>query len=340
VTLPKPGDINLEDRSGATIISAKSLDGKTQLTLNGNILTIRALPKYLGTYQVELEFGSSAGGIDKTTFQGTIIEDPRMKVNPFIQPNDSTLNWYGSGDATNDNVVNGLDLNRIIEIINGTYTNPSDIRLLDRADVNGDGIVNISDKDLLEKKLNGVISYLPGYWNLLVTREERLDWLRKMIAIDHTEMLHADKTANCVQFSNQLMINFRGFSNDDLAKFLSVHTYDVTTNGRFNIPMCEVLIGADVGAHMMNTVVVGDDAFVWTDLCTIEPQYDELNCQPGQRYFYGANSEYDIRGPPIKLSVGIIDMATYCGYAIKSNLPSLSPWRNPDLLFINSRSKK
>ena len=71
----------------------------------------------------------------------------------------------------------------------GTYSNPGDTRLNDRADVNGDGVVNNSDRQLLENKLNGTLSYLPGEWNKLITKTERVNWLTKMLAIDKTDEL-------------------------------------------------------------------------------------------------------------------------------------------------------
>ena len=116
VNLPVPLDKNPEDNPVA-MKSATSLDGKTQVTLNGYVATIKALKDKVGSYQVEVEFGSTAGGLEKAVLTGNIAEDTRWVVNPFVQPNDSTLNWYGSGDVNKDNVVNSQDLTRIIELI-------------------------------------------------------------------------------------------------------------------------------------------------------------------------------------------------------------------------------
>ncbi len=87
-------------------------------------------------------------------------------------PDDTTLNWYGSGDVNKDNKVDVSDVARTIDIMNG-YTNPSDIRLLDRSDFNVDGVVDIADKTLIENYVNNLIPYLPGQWNKLQTRAER-----------------------------------------------------------------------------------------------------------------------------------------------------------------------
>ncbi|MFH1503457.1 MAG: hypothetical protein ABIE36_02265 [Candidatus Diapherotrites archaeon] len=90
ITLPTPSDKNPEDNP-IQIKSAKSLDGKTQLTLNGYDLKIKALPDKTGAYQFELEYGSTGGGLEKTVLGGQIIEHTwKYLVNPFVQPNDTT----------------------------------------------------------------------------------------------------------------------------------------------------------------------------------------------------------------------------------------------------------
>lgn len=38
-------------------------------------------------------------------------------ANPFVQPNDTTLNWYGSGDANGDDTLTSADLTRMREVI-------------------------------------------------------------------------------------------------------------------------------------------------------------------------------------------------------------------------------
>ena len=94
VTLPntpdKISDKNPEDNPVA-FANAKSLDGKTQLTLNGNNLKIKTLSNYTGNYQVEIEYGSANGGLEKTVLAGQIIEHTwKYLANPFVQPNDTT----------------------------------------------------------------------------------------------------------------------------------------------------------------------------------------------------------------------------------------------------------
>ena len=86
VTLPTPLDKNPEDNP-VTIKSAKSLDNKTQVTLSGYNVTIKPLT-YTGDYQIEIEFGSTAGGLEKAVLAGSITPEPwTYYVNPFVSTN-------------------------------------------------------------------------------------------------------------------------------------------------------------------------------------------------------------------------------------------------------------
>ena len=86
VALPTPLDKNPEDNP-VTIKSATSTDGKTQVTLNGYNVTIKPLT-YTGNYQIEIEFGSSVGGLEKAILAGSITPEPWLYIiNPFISTN-------------------------------------------------------------------------------------------------------------------------------------------------------------------------------------------------------------------------------------------------------------
>ena len=334
VTLPTPSDKNPEDNPVA-IKSAVSLDGKTSIIKDGYNLKIKALPGQVGSYKVEVEYGSSEGGLEKTVLQGEIKEDTRIEVNPFIRPQEG-LNHYGSGDVVNDNVVDGQDLTRLNELIAGTYSNPSDKRLYDRADVNGDGAVNNQDKQILENKLNGSIPYLPGDWNKLQTRAEREDWLKKMLAIDEVSEVNGK---NCLYYSDQLYINFHGFKNiEEIAGLLQDDpNYDVSKNGRFNLPVQEVATsdynseGTLIGGHAMNKITLGDDAVGWNAQCNIEPQTDQINVQIGEGALNGTNSKFYVRG-----AHG--ERVDYYLYTVKDKVPTLI-WTNPDVKIITQRGK-
>ncbi len=90
-TLGNIYDKNPEDVASASYTNAKSLDGKTSVDLSGNILEIDALPNQTGDYRVEVEYGSTAGGLEKSVLTGNITPRTwKFYVNPFVQPNDTT----------------------------------------------------------------------------------------------------------------------------------------------------------------------------------------------------------------------------------------------------------
>jgi hypothetical protein len=348
LTLPTPSDKNPEDNKNISYTYVKSIDGKTQVILNGTNLKIKALENYTGNYQVEVEYGSSDGGLEKKTLQGEIIDNPKKVVNPFVQPNDSTLNWYGSGDTNNDNTRNSQDLTRMNEIISGTFSNPSDTRLYDRADIDGNGIVNAADLDILNKRLNGVRLYLPGEWNLLMTLPEREDWLSKMLAIDNTSEISPPPGYTCEEYSYQTYINFHGVALKDISKFTNAYPYDLTNNGRFNIPLYFAAVpyfnssGTQTGGHAMNVIFTGFSTS-WEDQCNVEPQFDHMNVQIGQDYLDGINSRFYITGPPVLAAEDengkkYVGLTNYIVYSIKENILSLYS-TNPDIDLITKRGK-
>jgi hypothetical protein len=320
ITLPSPSDKNPEDLP-VSINSARSLDGKTLPTLNGTNLKIKAIGNKIGLYQIEFEFGSAVGGLEKAVLQGNIIDDPRWKINFFVQPNDSTLNWYGSGDVNKDNTVNAQDLTRLNELIAGTYSDPTDKRLNDRADVNGDGIVNNADKQILEDKLNGVIQYTPGEWNKLLTKAERESWLSKMLSIDKTnELQYIPGGWICGDFARQIVINFHGFG--ELGYDESLGLKD---NGRFNIPVEYVSIGAPGFGHAINYTATGNNIENFQDGTYTEPQTDWI-VYPGMYNGFPANCQVAIKAPFNKNRLHLIEILKF---KIENTIPSLI-WVNPD----------
>jgi len=85
IILPTPTDKNPEDIANIAYTKATSLDGKTEVTLlTGNKLKIKGLPNQIGNYQIEIEYGSTSGGLEKAILSGNIIEDTRLIINPFI----------------------------------------------------------------------------------------------------------------------------------------------------------------------------------------------------------------------------------------------------------------
>lgn len=312
----KVNDLNPEDLP-VSINGARSLDGKTQVSLNGNLVKIKAHWDKSGTYQVEFDFGSTTGGSEKLVLTGGIIDDPRWRINPFVQPNDSTLNWYGSGDVNKDNVLNSQDVTRIAELINETYSNPSDIRLNDRADVNGDGVVNTSDRQVLENRVNGVLSYMPGEWNMLTTKSERVSWLTKMLAIDKTdEMPYIPGEWVCGDFARQTILNFHGCGELGFGE-----KKGLADNGRFNIPL--YYAGISIG-HAINITITGDNLETFEDGTYTEPQADYVVI-PGM-WDMPVNCQVDIRMPFDKNKWDFIELINF---NLDNSVPSLT-WINGD----------
>jgi hypothetical protein len=86
ITFPTPLDKNPEDNP-VSIVSARPLDDKTQVKLSGYDITLTPLT-YTGDYQVEVEFGSTAGGLEKAVLIGKITPEPWLYIiNPFISTN-------------------------------------------------------------------------------------------------------------------------------------------------------------------------------------------------------------------------------------------------------------
>lgn len=176
----------------------------------------------------------------------------RLIVDNFSQPNSKTLNYYGSGDVFLDNQINQKDVLRLDSLINKTLAEPYDDRLTDRADINGDGIINQTDKQILEDKLNGLKDYL-SHWNKL-TKTEKISWFEKMAEIDKTDTLH---TTICYKFSTVFAINFHGFPSLE-NRISPDFPWQFSKNCRFNIPVYTVSTTTYLGnPHEINGVLVG-----------------------------------------------------------------------------------
>ncbi len=269
-----PFSWNISDASGIASSSyslngvSKSINSSGNETLNlGN-----------GGYELKVRAVDNKNNVKDTTVNFTVNIPPTYKytINPFVQPNDSTLNWYGSGDVDGNNKVEQNDLNKLEQILAGTFTpnlasnNPVEYRTLDRADVNGDGKVDAVDKQILQEKLNGTREYFAGEWNKLKTRAEREEWLLKMIAIDKTdELTYIPDEFDCSEFADQFMINFHG--SDELGYDKNKGLKD---NGRFNIPVYRTSVTSTNFGHGMNRAVTGDILQTFSDHYHIEPQID------------------------------------------------------------------
>ncbi len=200
-------------------------------------------------------------------------------INPFVSPNDSTLDYYGSGDINNDNVIDMGDVYRLDSIIRGYLLDIQDDRVYDRSDINGDQELSDQDFRLLEEYVAGISFYLPSHWNSLKTREERISWLEKMISIDKTNEQTSPANYSGDYYSDQVIINFHGY-NEQALRFFDESTIDVDQNGRFNLPVFYGAIGynrPDLNlSRQMVAIIVGDNVFDWNDWCLIDPQWDQL----------------------------------------------------------------
>jgi hypothetical protein len=213
----------------------------------------------------------------------------------FSRPNNVSTRAYGDGDVNSDKVVNFLDAQ---EIYMGTEN--------DYADVNGDGTVNADDGKMIEDFASGKIKYLPGDWNALNKlegvnsegisrrRAEKVDWLKKMIAIDETDKeKYVSGVFECGEFSDVTAINFTGATNLEDWKYIGNYTDKNVTNGRFNLPVYRVATVAggitnadgtktEAGGHMINAAFVGavdpnekDDPTKLEQIFKWEPQNDK-----------------------------------------------------------------
>lgn len=196
----------------------------------------------------------------------------RVILDQFSQPNDTTLNYYASGDINNDNTITWQDASRLDSLIQGTFSDPLDDRLTDRADINGDGAIDNQDKQILEDYLNQNINYLPAHWNKLNSLE-KTSWFEKMIEIDKTDTIALGSV--CYEFSIPFTINFHGF--ESLSSGVGPDfPWKFSKNNRFNIPVyaLSTTTTSEV-AHAIDGVLIGDNPFEFNGLYSVEPQNDK-----------------------------------------------------------------
>jgi hypothetical protein len=181
-------------------------------------------------------------------------------ADPFNRPMPGS-NCYGSGDADNDGVITPADLDRVYAMMDGRMP------VSFRADVNADGRVDGTDAGLLEAALDG--QALPGWWESLGTRAERLDWLNRILAIDSVnEICYDPDWFVCTHFATQFHIRSAGYGED-----LGFSFFD---GGQpvYNLPVYMVT-SFGIG-HVSNAILVGDDPLHIDDWAFIEPITDEI----------------------------------------------------------------
>ena len=191
----------------------------------------------------------------------------RIIIDNFSQPNDTTLNYYGSGDVDTSNVVNWEDYN----LMNSGTQN-------DMADINGDEVApTTQDIQTLENYLNENINYLPSNWNKSNTAE-KTSWFEKIIKIDKTDTI-APGTL-CYYYAISFAINSHGFKSLEGVNPENSE-WKFSKNGRFNIPVYYVNTRHITDKpHAINGVLIGDNPFDFNDWYFIEPQTDK-KVEPG-----------------------------------------------------------
>ncbi len=270
--------------------------------------------------QMQVYFSSIGTGLSRVLQDSSYYE---AMLNPFFQPDvNGNLLWYGSADVDSNNVVDWNDYNAMQQGVQN-----------DMADVDGDGIASTSqDQQILSDYLNNNIEYLPGQWNYLQTRDERDSWVEKTLAIDKTdtnewvinEWISGD-------FATQLYFNFFGYHDPEDPNIPD--KYDLSMNGRFNLPV--YFVGAapigSPSAHGMNAKLTGDNPLNFDDWNPIEPQNDSMYVQPGG-WNIPYNSRFKIYG-----IVGFRDTGTRIYLPIvKFEFDSIGNptmyYQNPDLI--------
>jgi hypothetical protein len=262
-------------------------------------------------------------------------QDP-YTVNPFVQPNDTTLNWYGSGDANGDDTLTVADLTRMQDYIDGTFSDSNDNRLNDRMDVNGDEIVNQTDYNIMENHFQNRAPRDPEFYWANLSPEGKEAHLQRMLAIDKTNEAEWEgviRGFDCDQYSFQSTLNFLGFPKKylNILKEISKSEYTWEDNGRFNLPLLEFstteynLQGNYLGRHRMNTIVLRNNILNWDDLCNIEPQKDLINIQPKEAYLIGDSTIVKIKGPPSRgpPEIPVLNLLmNHIEYEIKNEIPN------------------
>lgn len=187
--------------------------------------------------------------------------------NPFIQPV-ATTDYYGSGDANKDGLINKSDYDLLNEIING----PAKPNI--RCDVDGDGQITPNDASQLLNSINNSTT-LPSSWNYLTGKTQRNNWVDKMIENDKTNNNLYDIYYQCLNYAHELYFHFNHYLSDVPENPL--YPLNTVYNGGqtiYNLPMYFATIASGSFGHAINAILVGDNPLDFNDWRFIEPQND------------------------------------------------------------------
>lgn len=194
-------------------------------------------------------------------------------INPFFHPIETT-DYYGSGDANNDGVIDISDWNAINEVIDGLIT-PNI-----RCDIDGNGQITANDATLLLNSINSSL-IIPSSWNYL-NNTQKNDWVDKMLQNDKTnENPYELYFYQCGNYAKELYTHFNHFLSD--LNDNEQYPLNVVYNGGqsiYNLPVYTVGIIAPGFGHSINAVLVGENPLDFNDWRFIEPQTD-LSVTPG-----------------------------------------------------------
>lgn len=212
--------------------------------------------------------------------------DVKAALNPYSQPNihiaegRAPLDFYGSGDVNNDEVLNAADATAIYSGVKN-----------DRSDVNGDGVTDNLDAQMIEGYLSGSVQYLPGKdWNHL-NASQKIDWLKKCIAIDGYHANPNEFFRVCGNYVNQAEISFRGVQDVENTNLVIGKGLSGEHNARFNIPLyyTGTFIKSKTtgisGGHAVAAVLVGTDE---------AGQYGEDPTDDSHWYFWDPWGSYEL----------------------------------------------
>ena len=190
----------------------------------------------------------------------------QFQINPYAQPNDTTMVYHGSCDVDSNNVRNWNDHTLITQGIQNM-----------QSDVDGDGVYSTSqDAELFSRYLNTdtLLPQINWAWPNM-TLEQRMDWFLKTGTLDSTRIKHPDW--DCAPLATNVAIAFHGFPElEDPAVAQHFSQYDLQNNGKFNLPVYYVTVAKTDGsgwAHAVCAVLIGNNPLNFHDWCIFEPRF-------------------------------------------------------------------
>lgn len=140
-------------------------------------------------------------------------------------------------------------------------------------------------------------------YDLLKTRAQRDSLVQVKLDEDWADAYHIPYNANplwdCTEYSKQLIKNFHGFpdltgySGDNLDSIYYYHG-TLKDNGKYGLPVYFIYLFGENIEHNMNCIATGNNIEKFEDWNFIEPQFDQINVQPGQAYL-PMNCEVEIK---------------------------------------------